>query len=102
MPDARLLRCASMSLPHRPSLEQSLAGCLLGTAVGDSIGLPYENLSRRSVEKLARGPLSQSLLFGRRPLSGDTEHTQMVGLSLLEAAIFRRRLAGRLWSSSSA
>lgn len=89
-----------MSLPDRPSLEQSLAGCLLGTAVGDSIGLPFENLSRRSVEKLARGPLSQSLLFGRGLLSDDTEHTQMVGLSLLEAgpdpASFRRRLASRL------
>lgn len=83
-----------------PTLEQSLAGCLLGTAVGDSIGLPFENLSRRSVSKLARGPLKQSLLFGRGLLSDDTEHTQMVALSLLEAgpdvALFRRRLASRL------
>lgn len=82
------------------SLEQSLAGCLLGTAVGDSIGLPFENLSRRSVAKLARGPLKQSLLFGRGLLSDDTEHTQMVALSLLEAgpdvALFGRRLASRL------
>lgn len=83
-----------------PTLEQSLAGCLLGTAVGDSIGLPFENLSRRSVAKLARGPLKQSLAFGRGLLSDDTEHTQMVALSLLEAgpdvALFRRRLASRL------
>ena len=83
-----------------PTLEQSLAGCLLGTAVGDSIGLPFENLSRRSVSKLVRLPLSQSLVFGRGLLSDDTEHTQMVALSLLEAgsdaAHFRRRLASRL------
>lgn len=92
-----LIRCAAMP---KPSLEQSLAGCLLGTAVGDSIGLPFENLSRRSVAKLARGPLRQSLLFGRGLISDDTEHTQMVALSLLEAgpdvALFRRRLASRL------
>ncbi len=68
--------------------------------MGDSVGLPFENLSRRSVAKLARLPLAQSLLFGRGLLSDDTEHTQMVLLSLLEAGPdvehFRRRLASRL------
>lgn len=89
-----------MSAPHPPTLEQSLTGCLLGTAMGDSVGLPFENLSRRAVAKLARSPLAQSLLFGRGLLSDDTEHTQMVALSLLEAGPdtdhFRRRLASRL------
>jgi ADP-ribosylglycohydrolase len=82
------------------TLEESLLGCLLGTAAGDSIGLPFENLSRASVAKLARLPLEQSLLCGRGLLSDDTEHTVMVGLSLCEAggdvALFRRRLAARL------
>ena len=93
-----LVRCLSMP-PSPLTWEQSVAGCLLGTAVGDSIGLPFENLSRRSVAKLLRLPLKQSLVCGHGLLSDDTEHAQMVALSLFEAgpdvATFRRRLETR-------
>ncbi len=83
-----------------PSLSSALQGCLLGTAAGDSVGLPFENLSRRSVAKLLPGRLEQSLVLGRGLLSDDTEHAVMVALSLAEAgddvAFFQRRLAARL------
>ena len=39
-----------------PSRESRLAGVLLGTAVGDALGLPYEGMSRRRVQRL-RAPL---------------------------------------------
>lgn len=80
-------------------LLQSLEGCLLGTAAGDSVGLPFENLSRRAVGWVAREPLRQSLVAGWGMVSDDTEHTLMVALSLFESGpdveLFRRRLAAR-------
>jgi ADP-ribosyl-[dinitrogen reductase] hydrolase len=79
---------------------QALLASLLGTAAGDSIGLPFENLSRRSVQALMPRPLRQSMLFGCGLLSDDTEHTVMTALSLHEAQgdvdRFTRRLAARL------
>lgn len=78
----------------------ALEGCLLGMAAGDAVGLPYENLPRAAVARLARLPLEQRLLAGRGLLSDDTEHAQLVLLSMAEArgdcALFRRRLAMRL------
>lgn len=89
-----------MSTNPRRVLASRLTGCLWGTAVGDSVGLPFENLSRHSVRSIARGPLRQSLVFGRGMLSDDTEHTQLVALSLIEAGRdvgrFRALLASRL------
>jgi len=79
---------------------QALQGCLLGTAAGDSVGLPFENLSRRSVGALMREPLRQSLVGGWGLVSDDTEHSVMVLLSLQGAvedeSRFARALARRL------
>lgn len=81
-------------------LATALEGCLLGTAAGDTVGLPYEHLSRRSVAKLLTLPLEQDLLLGRGMPSDDTEHSVMLALSLLEAgsnlAVFKQRLAARM------
>lgn len=68
-----------------PSLEDAIRGTLLGTAAGDLIGLPFENLSRRQVEKLLCRPLEPSLLGGRGLVSDDTEHTLMVAEALVRA-----------------
>lgn len=80
--------------------REAIAGCLLGTAVGDSIGLPYENLARAAVARVARWPLEQSLLWGRGLVSDDTEHTWMLAESLVESGPdvdrFLHRLASRL------
>lgn len=63
-------------------LEQ-INGLLLGTAVGDSIGLPAEGLSREAIDKLGwRNNWRQRLFFGYGLCSDDTEHTLMVARSL--------------------
>lgn len=64
-------------------LKESLTGCLLGIAVGDALGLPYEGLSRRRVAKLLRGTLRHRFFFGRGMCSDDTEHSCMVAQSLI-------------------
>jgi ADP-ribosylglycohydrolase len=86
-----------MSLPPP---DERLAGCLIGTAVGDALGLPMEGLGRSRAARLFPGPLRHRLVFGRGMVSDDTEHSLMVALSLREAdgdvERFRRGLARRL------
>ncbi len=82
-------------------LRDSIAGAILGTAVGDALGLPRENLSRRRARRLfGTPPLRHQLLFGRGMVSDDTEHTCMVGQALLRAPTsvdaFARALAWQL------
>ena len=81
--------------------EERLRGVLVGTALGDSVGLPAEGLSRQKIAQLGWGkPWRQRFFFGRGMCSDDTEHTVMVLQSLLEAAgdveLFRKRFARRL------
>jgi ADP-ribosyl-[dinitrogen reductase] hydrolase len=81
-------------------LEDALVGSLLGTAVGDAIGLPYEGLSRRRAPKLLGLPDRHRLLFHRGMVSDDTEQTCLVAQSLIESAddvgAFQGRLLRRL------
>jgi ADP-ribosylglycohydrolase len=75
----------------------SIIGCLLGTAVGDALGLPYEGLAKRKIKL----PIDRHrFLFGRGMVSDDTEHTCMVAQSLIVSAgderIFAKALAWRL------
>jgi ADP-ribosylglycohydrolase len=63
-----------------------LAGLLLGTAVGDALGLPREGLSARRARRLFGGPpLTHRLFLGRGLTSDDTEHACLVGQALLRA-----------------
>ncbi|NEX22163.1 ADP-ribosylglycohydrolase family protein [Thiorhodococcus mannitoliphagus] len=78
----------------------STIGCLLGTAVGDALGLPYEALSPQRAAKLL-GPSDRYRLIGRWGLvSDDTEHSCLVAETLIESGgspdAFRRGLARRL------
>ncbi len=80
---------------------ESILGCLLGTAVGDAVGLRSEGLSRRRAETLYGGPpFVPSLFLGRGFCSDDTEHTQMVGralaLSVGDVGRFESELASQL------
>lgn len=79
------------------SMSDRFTGILLGTAVGDSLGLPAEGLSPRRRQRLFRGPWRQRLVFGHGMVSDDTEHTLFVAQSLLkhpaDAAAFQKRLA---------
>jgi ADP-ribosyl-[dinitrogen reductase] hydrolase len=78
-----------------------IAGVLLGTAVGDALGLPREGLSRRRAERLfGPPPLTYHFFFGRGFVSDDTEHACMTAQALWhhphDADAFARSLAWRL------
>ena len=79
---------------------ERIAGSLLGTAVGDAIGLPYEGLSRARCARMLGKPDRHRFLFGHGMISDDTEHACMTAQALLvsngDVALFRRRLATRL------
>jgi ADP-ribosyl-[dinitrogen reductase] hydrolase len=61
-----------------------LSGVLLGTAVGDALGLPREGLSRDRARGLfGPPPLRHCFVLGRGLVSDDTEHTCLVGQALL-------------------
>jgi len=64
-------------------LEHRVVGCLLGTAAGDAIGLPYEKLSRRRLSRLLGTPDRHRFLFGRGMISDDTEHCCLVAESII-------------------
>ena len=86
--------------------DEALTGVLIGTAVGDSLGLPMEGLSRRRQRALFPGPLRQRLIGPFGMVSDDTEHTLLVAQALLEfpddSTAFQRRLAHRMkwWLAS--
>jgi ADP-ribosyl-[dinitrogen reductase] hydrolase len=75
-------------------------GCLLGTALGDSVLLPGEGLTRHRIKVRFPGALRHRLLGQRGMISDDTEHTFLLGQALLEAGEdpdrFARALARRL------
>ena len=83
-----------------PPSADAIAGCLLGCAVGDSLGLPYEGLSRRRGIRLLGQPTRQRFLFGRGMVSDDTEQTCMIAQALCrypdDPARFARDFARRL------
>lgn len=80
--------------------ESNIAGCVLGTAVGDSIGLPYEKVSRRRLSRLLGRPDRHRFLLGRGMISDDTEHVCLIAQSLIASNFdpdrFTRDFAGRL------
>ena len=59
-------------------MENKLQGCLIGAAIGDSVGLPYEGMSSSSGKKLFGLPDKHKLLFGLGMVSDDTEHLVIV------------------------
>ncbi len=65
---------------------ERLEGFLLGSAVGDAIGLPREGLSARRGQRIyGTGPLQHRLLLSHGAFSDDTEHLVMTALALCEA-----------------
>jgi ADP-ribosyl-[dinitrogen reductase] hydrolase len=82
-----------------PSLS-SLEGCLMGVAAADMVGLPFENLSAKTIAKIARRPLEPSLILGRSLASDDTEHAFMTARCLAQSGAdekaFAQALGGEL------
>jgi len=78
-------------------ISAKLSGCLLGMAVGDSLGLPREGLTRQRAAKfLGIPPLSHRFIFKHGMVSDDTEHAIMVAESLLIAGSDPSRFANEL------
>jgi len=86
-----------------PDLRERVTGLLLGTAVGDALGLPAEGLNRTRIERRWPGKWRHRFIFGRGMCSDDTEHTFFVAQALLshpdDPVAFQRCLAWklRLW-----
>ncbi|MCC9607679.1 ADP-ribosylglycohydrolase family protein [Blastopirellula sp. JC732] len=68
---------------NSPSQRDAILGTLLGVAVGDALGLPYENLSRLRGERLFGEPDRYRLIPGIGLISDDTEHNCIVAQSLI-------------------
>jgi ADP-ribosyl-[dinitrogen reductase] hydrolase len=82
------------------SREEALVGCLLGSAVGDALGLWCEGLSPRRQQRWHTDLTKYHFLFGHGMISDDTEHLCMTAQSLIVSAgdpkPFQRSLAWRL------
>lgn len=74
-----------------------IRGVLLGTAVGDALGLPAEGLRRSRIQKMFPGRWRHRFLPGRGMVSDDTDHMVFVAQSLLahpdSPERFQRRFA---------
>ena len=80
--------------------SERLKGCLLGTAIADALGLPYEGLSSRRALKLLGKPDRFRLIGPYGMVSDDTEHACITAQALIasggQTRIFRRQMAWRL------
>lgn len=85
---------------QRISQQSRFRAVLIGTAVGDALGLPAEGVSRRRIGRLFPGPWRHRLILGRGMVSDDTEHTVFISQALLaqpeSAERFARRFARSL------
>lgn len=78
----------------------AVVGCILGTAVGDALGLACEGLSKNRQKRWFPSLDGYHLLFGKGLCSDDTEHTCMIAQSIIvtggDEESFARDFAWRL------
>ena len=81
-------------------MKNTINGSIMGTALGDSIGLPFEALSRKKIAKKQPSFKGQTLFFGKGMFSDDTEQTLSVAQSLIESyddeVVFQKGMKRRL------
>ncbi len=81
-------------------MNDALIGCLLGTAAGDALGLPYEGMSQYRGVKVFPDTSKHHLLFGKGMVSDDTEHACFVAQALIRSQgdvnAFKKQLARSL------
>ncbi|MBF0474127.1 MAG: ADP-ribosylglycohydrolase family protein [Nitrospirae bacterium] len=65
--------------------QKSIIGSILGTAVGDALGLPCEGLSIRRQKKMFPDLTKFHFLPNRGMTSDDTEHTCMVAQAMIDS-----------------
>ena len=86
--------------PMQVDVADRFTGLLLGTAVGDALGLPAENLSADKIRQRWHGEWKMRFIFGQGMISDDTEHTLMIAQALLsqsqDAGAFQRAFAWKL------
>lgn len=63
--------------------EDVIIGCLLGTAVGDSVGLCFEGMSKDRQRQVCPEINGHRFVFGKGMISDDTEHACMVAQALI-------------------
>jgi ADP-ribosyl-[dinitrogen reductase] hydrolase len=68
-----------------PTTEQRLAGCLLGTALGDALGLACEGMSAAAIARRFGRPDRFRLLGQQGFVSDDTEQSALIAQSLIRA-----------------
>ncbi len=77
-----------------------IQGSIIGTAVGDALGLPCEGMSGRRVKRMFPELSGHHFMFGRGMVSDDTEHTCFVAQAIItsggEPHLFGKHLARSL------
>lgn len=66
-----------------PNTVERVVGLILGTALGDALGLPFEGLKARQVQRLLQRRRERGFVFRRLMVSDDTDHTIFVASALL-------------------
>ncbi|PIQ23774.1 dinitrogenase reductase [bacterium (Candidatus Blackallbacteria) CG17_big_fil_post_rev_8_21_14_2_50_48_46] len=88
------------SIENPERIQSALTGCLLGTALGDALGLPSEGLSYRRQHAMFPDLEHYHFIFRRGMFSDDTEHLTLVAQALIGAqgnpAVFARKLSWKL------
>ncbi len=81
-------------------MSDPITGCMIGTAVGDAIGLPAEGCKRATIDRRFPRPWRHRLIGRWGMCSDDTEHTFFVAQAILashgDVDRFRRSLAWKL------
>jgi ADP-ribosylglycohydrolase len=83
-------------MSHDRDRGDRIVATLLGTAVGDALGLPREGLSSRRARRLFGEEVRHAFVAGRGMVSDDTEHSCLLGQALLAAPDDPRRFARAL------
>ncbi len=94
------MNAQTATINHEATRLRAIEGVLLGTAVGDALGLPAENLSPGRIRRMWNGNWRMRFLFRHGMVSDDTEHTLLVAQALLQqhsdAKKFRRVFAWKM------
>lgn len=85
VPFVRYLVKPEVAPPRAPyPKECAIVGCILGTAVGDAMGLVCEGLSRERQMRMFPDIKGYRFLFNKGFTSDDTEHTCLLAQALIE------------------
>lgn len=80
--------------------HEAITGCLIGTAVGDAMGLPFEGIPKKRLRKIARELDRHHFFLNRGMISDDTEHACATCQALIASGgngeAFSRELARQL------